>query len=85
MPGPADRTAYYLNSKLPRLALIAKGVPFPEGQWIWVADELVAPWQAEELIRDLFPALRGTPMPFIALLTEFDVAEFERDLLAGEA
>jgi hypothetical protein len=75
----ADRTSYYLNSKLPRLAFVAKGVQFPRGQWIWVADEYISPWQAEELVRDLFPALKDVEIPFVSLLTDFDVVEFERE------
>lgn len=76
---PAERTSYYLNSKLPRLAFVAKGVRFPSGQWIWVADEFLAPWQAEDLVRELFPALEHVAIPFVALLTDFDVLEFEQE------
>lgn len=79
---PAARTAYYLNRRLPRLALVAKGVRFPGGQWIWVGDEYLAPWQAEELVRELFPALKHIDVPFVALLTDFDVEEFEKESAA---
>ena len=59
------------------LALIGKGVRFPPGQWLLVADGTVEPWIAEELVHDLFPALRGMAS-FALLLTDFDVLEFER-------
>jgi len=38
VPGCAEETAYYLNGKLPQLALIAKGVRFPPGNWLRVAE-----------------------------------------------
>jgi len=80
VPGCAEETAYYLNGKLPRLALISKGVRFPAGTWIRLADGMLAPWDAENLARDLFPALQKGPIPFIALLCELDVVQFEQDL-----
>jgi hypothetical protein len=71
-------TAYYLNSALSTLALIARGVPFPPGNWIRIAGGTVEPWHAEELVSDLFPSLRGRQVRYQALLTEFDLQEFER-------
>jgi hypothetical protein len=73
----APETAYYLFRSTPTLALIGKGVRFPPGQWLLVADGTVEPWVAEELLHDLFPALRGMTS-FALLLTEFDIVEFER-------
>ena len=84
MPGYAEDTAYYLNGKLPRLALIAKGIRFPPGNWLRVADGLLPPWEVENLVRDFFPALEKGPVPFIALLCELDVEQFEVDLKDGE-
>jgi hypothetical protein len=80
LPGYAEETAYYLNGKLPQLALIAKGVRFPPGNWLRIADGLVSPWEAEALVKDFFPALAKAPVPFIALLTEFDIELFEQNL-----
>jgi hypothetical protein len=80
VPGKADETAYFLNGKLPQLALIAKDVRFPPGNWLRVADGLLPPWEAEAFIRELFPALAKSPIPFIALLTELDVQQFEQEL-----
>jgi hypothetical protein len=74
----APETAYYLYRSAPTLALIGKGVRFPPGQWLRVADGTVEPWVAEELVHDLFPALRGLAS-FALLLTDFDVFEFERE------
>ena len=36
-------TAYFVNSQLPCVVLIAKGVRFPEGQWIRIANGKVLP------------------------------------------
>lgn len=80
MRNRAGETAYYLNGKLPRLALIANGVRFPPGTWIRVADGKLAPWEVERLVLDLFVGLRETPPRFVVLLTDFDVEEFEKGL-----
>jgi len=80
LPGFAEDTAYFVNGKLPRLALIAKDVRFPPGNWLRVADGLLPRWQAEVLVREFFPALEKKPIPFIALLNELDVQQFEEDL-----
>ena len=73
----APETAYYLYRSAPTLVLIGKGVRFTPGQWLLVADGTVEQWVAEELVYDLFPALRGMAS-FALLLTDFDVFEFER-------
>jgi len=80
----AKKTAYYFNGKLPHLALIARGVRFPPGQWIWVAGDSLTPWMVEALVRDLFPLVKDAILPFSALLTEFDVDEFEQQLESGK-
>ena len=80
MPGSADETAYYLNGKLPQLALIAKDVRFPAGNWLRIAGGLLPPWEAENLVRDFFPALANGAIPFVALLSEFDVEQYEQEL-----
>jgi hypothetical protein len=74
----SQETGYYLNPALPQLALIAKGVAFPAGQWLGIGDENMAPWEAEAFVGELFPAMSGRNIPFSALLTDFDVEEFER-------
>jgi len=84
MPSPSraisGETAYFVNSGLPCVALIAKGVRFPPGQWVRLADGNVLPWLAEKLVGDLFPPLKHKPVTFAALLTDFDVKEFELGL-----
>jgi len=82
MPKVADETAYYLNSTVPSVALIAKGVRFPPGTWIRVADATAMAWQVEDLLKDMFPALKGMGITFATLMSEFDVNEFERGLYA---
>ena len=78
-PSPAVslETAYFVNSAMPCVALIAKGVRFPPGQWVRFATGHVLPWLAEQLVSDLFPALKGRSITFAVLLSEFDVKEFE--------
>ena len=73
-------TGYYVNSRLGLLALIAKGLRLPSGQWVRIADADVEPSRAEEMVPDLFPALKGAFVPCALVLTDFDVAEFERRL-----
>jgi hypothetical protein len=80
----AKETAYYFNGKLPHLALIAEGVRIPRGRWIWVAAKSPAPWLVETLVRDLFPLVKNANLPFSALLTDFDVDEFEQALGKGK-
>ena len=77
-------TAYYFNGRLPHIALIAKGVRFPAGQWIWVAANSLTPWLVEALVRDLFPVVKHANLPFSALLTDFDVDEFEQQSENGK-
>jgi hypothetical protein len=76
----SEDTAYYLNGKIPAVALIAEGVRFPAGKWIRVANSSALAWQVEELLRDMFPALKGAVIKFATLMSEFDVNEFERFL-----
>jgi len=77
MEGRAGETAYYINGKLPRIALIGKGVRFPKGQWVRLTGDLVPPSLVQDLAADLFPALRDALVPVVTLLTDFDVDEFE--------
>jgi len=81
----ARDTAYYLNGKLPILALVAQGVRFPRGRWIRVASETVSPSLVQELVIDLFPTLRERPLRMVDLLTDFDVQEFEIELEGAAA
>ncbi|MFL5311052.1 MAG: hypothetical protein ACJ79H_11425 [Myxococcales bacterium] len=80
MEGRAAETAYYINGKLPRIALIAKGVRFPLGQWVRLTGDQVSPAMVQEVAAELFPALGDRPVPLATLLTDFDVEEFEREL-----
>ena len=49
MEGRAGETAYYINGKLPRIALIAKGVRFPKGQWVRLTgDQVSVSWSVPE-------------------------------------
>lgn len=84
MPSVSEETAYFVNSKLPCVALIAKGIRFPSGQWIRLADGKVLPWLAEKLVGELFPPLKNKSVTFAALLTEFDVKEFEAGLYQSQ-
>src|SRR6267143_1281789 len=80
MADVATETAYYLNSKIPALALVAKGVRFPAGMWIRVAEATVPPWQVEDMLGSVFSALRGRMLRFESFTNEEEVKEFERSL-----
>lgn len=73
-----NETGYYLCASRPVLALVGRGVRLPAGHWIRIASASVSPAFVDELVRDLFPALRDTWLPFRTFLTDFDVMEFER-------
>ena len=47
-PEIATETAYFLNTSPPTLALVGKGVRFPAGQWIRIADAGVVAWHVEK-------------------------------------
>jgi len=85
MADRATETAYYINGKLPRIALIAKGVRFPDGQWVRLTGDQVPPSLVQEVAAELFPALGDRPVPMATLLTDFDVEEFERELEGGSS
>ena len=82
MPGYSKETGYYLNGKLQRIALIAKGVRFPAGRWLRFIGATTDAHLVQELAADLFPALRATPVSIVTLLTDSDVDRFERELQA---
>jgi hypothetical protein len=77
MPKLAKETAYYLNGKIPAVALIAKGIRLPVGTWIRVADPTVLPRHMEEMLADMFPKLKGKVISFATLRSESDVEQFE--------
>ena len=76
----AKETAYYVNPRLSCVALIAKGLRFPSGTWIRIADASLPAWRVEELVPELFAGLRDQSVPFVNLLTDFDMQEFESAL-----
>jgi len=78
----SGETAYYLNGKIPALVLIGEGLRLPRGTWIRVASSAVAAEQVEEMLRDMFPALRGRFIATGTLMSDADVAEFEKSMLA---
>ena len=81
----ASKTAYFLNRALGYLALIGRNVRLPElsGVWVLVADAERAPWEVTDLLVASYPGVDANRLPFVALLTDFDVDEFERDLPAS--
>jgi hypothetical protein len=82
MPRRATRTGYYLNRVLHQVALISKDVRLPAsmGVWLPVADNERPPRQVMESIIATFPNLTAEQLPFVALLSDGDVSEFEDDL-----
>ena len=81
MADVAAETAYYLNSKIPALALVAKGVRFPAGMWIRVAEATVPPWQVEDMLGSVFSALRGRMLRFESFTSEDDAPGRRRQSL----
>jgi hypothetical protein len=81
----ASKTAYFLNRVLGYLALVGRNVRLPEapGVWIMVADAERAPWEVAELLVATYPGVDATRLPFVALLTDFDVDEFEHEVRAN--
>jgi len=78
----AAKTCYFLNLRARYLALIGRGVRVPEtvGFWIPIADPARAPWELTDLLDVIYPLLDATSLSFVALLTDFEVDEFERKL-----
>jgi hypothetical protein len=83
----ASKTAYFLNRSLGYLALIGRNVRLPElwGVWVLVADAERAPWEVTELLVATYPGIEANRLPFVALLTDFDVDEFEHELRTNAA
>ena len=78
----ASKTAYFFNRPIGYLALIAKDVRFPtsEGVWFPVADVERRPTDVARMLAAVYPIVNGDQLPFIALLTDDDVADFEDEL-----
>ncbi len=78
MASVAQETAYYLNTRLPAVALITTGVRFPSGIWAQVANAAWTRPQVEQALANVFPSLKGKVLTFATLASESDVEEFER-------
>jgi hypothetical protein len=78
----ASRTCYFLNRRARYLALIGRDVRLPAsiGVWIPIANPERAPWEMTQLLDATYPHLDARGLSFVALLTDFEVAEFEKEL-----
>jgi hypothetical protein len=78
----AAMTGYFLNRVLGYLALIANGVRFPSsiGVWLPVAEAERAPWEVSQFLSVVYPGEIDEKLPFIALLQDDDVRDFEQEL-----
>jgi len=79
------RAPWRQQCRLPALARqVGRNVRLPEsgGVWILVADAVHAPWEVVDLLAASYPGVDAQRLPFVALLTDFDVEEFEREMLA---
>jgi hypothetical protein len=78
----AAATAYFVNPALGYLALVGRHVRLPEGRgrWIEAADAVRAPWEVAAILAARYAGLDARKMPFIALLADDDVEEFEREM-----
>jgi len=81
MPEVADETAYYLNRKVPVMALVTNGVRFPAGTWMRVARASTPTGQVEQMLANVFPDMKGKMLTFVTLTSESEVEEFERSFL----
>jgi len=83
----AAATAYFVNRALGYLALVGRNVRLPDvrGRWIEVADAVRAPWEVADILAARYAGLDARRMPFIALLADDDVDEFEREASPGAA
>src|SRR3954468_15218096 len=75
----AFKTAYYLNRTLPRLALVGRGVRLPntEGVWVPVSDGAKKRCEVVRILSLAHPGIDSEQVPYAALLTDFDVEQFE--------
>jgi hypothetical protein len=76
----AEETAYFFNSKILTVALVARGVRVPTGTWLWVANGSATPAHVEEILASVFPSLRGKVLLFVSLSNEAETQELERSL-----
>jgi hypothetical protein len=78
----ATSTAYFLNRALGCLALVGRNVRLPEvrGRWIEVADAICAPWEVADILAGKYAGFDTRKLPFVALLADDDVDEFEREM-----
>jgi len=78
----SPRTAYYLNRATRGLALVARSVRLPAsvGTWVPIASGMEPPWKVSEMLAATFPGLDAKSLSFIALLSDDEVDEFEKEL-----
>ena len=78
----AARTFYFLNRLAGCLALVRRNVRLPEcdGIWIPIANPDRAPRETAELLELTYPGLCEQPLLCVTLMSDFDAAEFEREL-----
>jgi hypothetical protein len=78
----AARTFYFLNRLAGCLALVKRNVRLPEcgGIWIPIANPDRAPRETAELLELTYPGLSEPGLWCVTLLSDFDAAEFEREL-----
>jgi hypothetical protein len=82
----APKTCYFLNRTAGYLALIGRRVRIPGsvGFWIPIADGDREPSHVVKMLAANYPDLQVEGMPLIALLSDFDVDAFEKELAARE-
>ena len=78
----ASKTAYYLNRALPRLALVGRGVRLPNtiGVWIPVSGGEMKRCDVARMLSLVHPGIDAERVPYMLLLTDFDVEQFEAHL-----
>jgi hypothetical protein len=78
----AARTFYFLNRLAGCLALVKRNVRLPEcdGIWIPIAKPDRAPHETAEILELTYPGLSEQRLLCVTLMSDFDAAEFEREL-----
>jgi len=79
-PGGHQRAAAVIR----HLALVGRGVRMPTttGTWVPVATNEQPPWVVSELLDAAFSGLDAKQLAFVALMSDDDVDDFEKELEA---
>jgi len=58
-------------------------LPASVGVWVPIAGGIEPPWRVSEMLAAMFPDLEAKSLSFVALLSDDDVDQFEKELAAA--